>query len=68
MSQFLLDQSYVLAVMNEKFRWLDNDFRLRNVLVAGDTLNYKTTVCVNAFCRRDGVRFYIFVRSVICQN
>ena len=41
--KFLVDQAYVLEAMNSKFRWIDNDEKLRNVVVAGDTRNYKTT-------------------------
>ena len=41
--KLLLDQSCVVSSMNEHFEWIDNDFKSINVLVAGDTRNYKTT-------------------------
>ena len=41
--KLLVDQSYVLAVMNRHFGWLDNDVKARNILVAGDTRSYRTT-------------------------
>ena len=46
MIQFFLDQSYVLEIMHHEFQWMDNNIKLRNVVVGGDTRSYKTTTFI----------------------